>query len=193
MAALEPAIGLSDGALALRLHPDSRCDAVDAIEAVAQRSRGGALDLVYRVSGRIADLRIPLFAPPARTDDLWRHTCLEAFAAAAPDAGYHEFNLAPSSQWAAYRFVSYREGMAPAAIEPPRITMRSTPEHLELHATLALGGLDDLPLDAPWRLGLSAVIEETNGNLSYWALAHPQGRADFHNEDCFALDLPPAP
>jgi hypothetical protein len=34
------------------------------------------------------------------------------------------------------------------------------------------------------------VIEETNGRLSYWALAHPPGKPDFHHSDCFALELP---
>jgi hypothetical protein len=52
--------------------------------------------------------------------------------------------------------------------------------------------LPDLPSDAPWLLGLSAVIEEMNGRLSYWALAHPPGKPDFHHADCFALELPAA-
>ncbi len=43
----------------------------------------------------------------------------------------------------------------------------------------------------PSRLGLSAVIEETDGTKSYWALAHPaEGPPDFHHPDCFALTLP---
>jgi hypothetical protein len=47
-----------------------------------------------------------------------------------------------------------------------------------------------MPHDAPWRLGLSAVIEDTRGSLSYWALAHPPGKPDFHHADGFALELP---
>jgi hypothetical protein len=39
------------------------------------------------------------------------------------------------------------------------------------------------------RLGLSAVIEEERGMLSYWALKHPTGRPDFHHPDAFALEL----
>ena len=41
-------------------------------------------------------------------------------------------------------------------------------------------------------LGLSAVIEEADGNVSYWALAHPPGKPDFHHSDCLALELPAA-
>ena len=62
----------------------------------------------------------------------------------------------------------------------------------ELRAELALDCLPDLPRDAPWQLGLSAVIEEADGRLSYWALAHPPGKPDFHHSDCFALELPAA-
>ena len=39
------------------------------------------------------------------------------------------------------------------------------------------------------RFGLAAVIEETNGRRSYWALAHPPGKPDFHHADGFALEV----
>src|SRR3546814_9971873 len=41
----------------------------------------------------------------------------------------------------------------------------------------------------PVRVALSAVIEETDGTKSYWALRHPPGKPDFHHPDCFALAL----
>jgi len=39
---------------------------------------------------------------------------------------------------------------------------------------------------------ISAVLEEVDGTKSYWALAHPPGKPDFHHADCFALALAPA-
>jgi hypothetical protein len=57
---------------------------------------------------------------------------------------------------------------------------------------MELGQASELPNDVTWQLALSAVIEETNGRISYWALAHPFGQPDFHHSDCFALDLPAA-
>jgi len=45
-----------------------------------------------------------------------------------------------------------------------------------LQAALEFDGLS-----SPLHLGLSAVLEETNGRKSYWALAHPPGKADFHH------------
>jgi len=41
------------------------------------------------------------------------------------------------------------------------------------------------------RAAISAVIEEADGTKSYWALAHPPGKPDFHHADCFDLDLEP--
>jgi hypothetical protein len=105
---------------------------------------------------------------------------------ARTSAGYLEFNFSPSTEWAAYRFSGYREGMAELDVTPPRISVTRTEHRLELTAEI------ELPDDVT-RIGLSAVVEELGGTKSYWALRHPPGdKPDFHHADCFALELPPA-
>jgi hypothetical protein len=169
----------------LRLHPDSLCTAATRIEADVARPRPGNLILSYVVSGRISDLRMPPVVAATRADELWRHTCFEAFVRPSAGPGYYEFNFSPSTQWAAYQFSGYRSGMRVATeIAAPRIKVRSTAESYTLQASLELEGLS-----VPWRLGLSAVLEETNGRKSYWALAHPPGKPDFHHSDCFTLEF----
>ena len=42
---------------------------------------------------------------------------------------------------------------------------------------------------AKLRVALCVVIEELDGALSYWALAHPAPRPDFHHPDGFALEI----
>jgi hypothetical protein len=178
---------------ALRLHPDSHCFAATNIEVDVARPHAGGLLLSYVVTGKIGDLRLPPVVTAARTDELWRHTCFEAFVGSSADAAYYEFNFAPTTQWAAYRFSGYRSGMRIATeMSAPRIDVQSSPECCTLQASLELDWLSSLPRGARWRLGLSAVIEETNGRRSYWALAHPPGKADFHHSDCFAHELSPA-
>ena len=177
---------------ALKLHPDSRCTAASRIEVEVARPRGG-LVLRYFVTGKISDLRMPPATPPARADELWQHTCFEAFVRASPGTAYYEFNFASSMQWAAYRFGAYRREMSVAnEVSAPRIDVRSSQELYELQASLELDGMANLPSNGVWSLGLSAVIEETSGRKSYWALAHPPGKADFHHSDCFLHELPPA-
>ena len=170
----------------LTLHPDCRCDAALRIDVEAARPSASVLLLDYVVSGNLNDLSLPSAAAPARTDGLWQHTCFEAFAQPAGGDSYFELNFAPSAHWAAYRFDRYREGMAAAEIAAPRIEVARALQRHVLRAQLTLPGED------AWRLGLSAVIEETNGRKSYWALAHPPGKPDFHHSDCFALELPAA-
>lgn len=176
----------------LILHPDSPCAAVDRIEVEATRPRPAALALTYFVTGRTGDLRLPPASAPERADGLWQHTCFEAFVTAAGPA-YAEFNLSPSTQWAAYGFDGHRSGMrALEGVRTPRIELRPAAEGCELHGYLDLDSLPELPADAPWRLGLCAVIEEANGRKSWWALAHSAGPPDFHHAEGFALDLPAA-
>jgi hypothetical protein len=180
----------------LRLHPDSSCFAVTHIEVEVARPRARSLVLAYVVTGKVSDLAMPPVAAVTRADELWRHTCFETFVGSSRDATYYEFNFAPSTQWAAYRFSSYRGGMRVATeIIAPKIEVISSTGRYILQTSLELddlfppasgGGDEGRPT---WRLGLSAVIEETSGRQSYWALAHPPGKADFHHSDCFVLEV----
>ena len=123
----------------LRLHPDSVCSAVSSIEVDVVRPRAGCLTLAYLVTGRIGDLGMPAPAIAARTDDLWRRTCFEAFIRNSPGAAYYEFNFAPSTQWAAYGFAGYRNGKREASeIKPPRIAVEASSERYLLQASLEL-------------------------------------------------------
>lgn len=167
---------------ALTRHPTTPCPAVETIEVEAARAAAGGLALHYRLRGALGDLVVPPpAAAPARTDGLWEHTCFEAFVSLGGD-GYLEFNIAPSGQWAAYRFDGYRQGMTPLEIDPPRVEVARA-SRLDVRVDLAL------PPAGPVRLGLTAVIEAADGGLSYWALAHSPGPPDFHRAETRVLAL----
>jgi hypothetical protein len=173
----------------LRLHPESSCFAVTRIDVKVLRPQAHNLTFAYVVTGTIRDLAVPSATAGARTDELWRHTCFEAFVGSLQSVAYYEFNFAPSTQWAAYRFSDYRTNMRVATeINAPRITVRSNPERYVLQASLELGQLL-FSRSSTLRVGLSAVLEEINGHRSYWALAHPPGKVDFHHSDSFALEV----
>jgi hypothetical protein len=174
----------------LKPHPDSPPCPATSIDVTVERPDAGRLVLTYAVTGKIGDLLLPAVTAAARRDLLWQHTCLEAFIG-LPGGPYYEFNLSPSTQWQAARFAGYRSGKEIALeIAAAPIETRLGPERYTLRAALELDRLN-LPRDAAWRLGLSAVIEDTEARISYWALAHAPGKPDFHHTDAFALDLSP--
>jgi len=175
---------------ALVIHPDSQNHAVTELGVSAARAPGRKLLLEYSLAGNLTALRLPEGNQVQRGERLWETTCFEAFVSAPGTAAYYEFNFSPSLEWAAYHFDSYRSGMRDAYCEEaPQIEVRRTGAGLILSAALTLELPDRTGNEALWRVGISAVIEEVNGNKSYWALAHSTGKPDFHHSDCFALEL----
>jgi hypothetical protein len=168
-------------------HPDTPCAAVRSLTLAFERPTPALLTLHYRLEGDLAALRIPAPAPPARTDGLWQHTCLEAFIGESRGNPYWEYNFSPSGAWAAYQFSGYREGMAPLAKgAAPVISARVTAGSLTLSVAVDLSWLSRA---AELVLGVAAVIETREGGLSYWALRHPAGKPDFHRAESRIVPL----
>jgi len=175
---------------ALAPHPKTRPGAVQRVDVSVSRDRDGTLALAFALEGRLADLRIPPAGEPRRGHELWRHTCFEAFIARDGTTEYHELNLAPSREWAVYAFRAYRDGGSlDDETLAPRIDVRRGADRLELDAHVALDRLSSRHRDEVLRVAVSAVVEEHDGTLSYWALRHPAGKPDFHHADGFVLRL----
>jgi hypothetical protein len=180
----------SERAVRLTCHPAVDPGPVRAIEVVLRRSAAGMLVLRYRVSGDLALLRVPSPRAPRIADRLWEHTCFEAFVGLPAARSYHELNFSPSGEWAAFAFRDTRDG---ARLEDdaltPTIERRDADSELVLDASVSLVRLAQEYGEAPLRLGLSAVVETTAGDLSYWALRHAAPKPDFHHNEAFALRL----
>ena len=159
-------------------HPDHPPRGVKGVEVTADIRRGASV-LTYRVDGQVL---VPAPAAPVRTDELWKHTCFELFVKPAGGEGYFEFNFAPSTAWAAYRFDAYRDGMRDQPLDAPVVE----PVEDRVRVSIDLGGLPE----GEWLVAITAVIEEADGTKSYWSAAHPAGKPDFHDPACFALQLP---
>ena len=176
----------------LLCHPATPCAAITAVTAEARWLPDGRLGFHYVLEGLVAQVKLPVSAQSDRADELWRHTCCEAFVAGPAPGAYTEFNFSPSGAWAAYRFTSYREGMRPVAVvADPVIDVRVTADRIEIDAFI---GSRSVPLgEDGLRLGLTVVVEEVSGALSFWALSHPLPRPDFHHADGFRFALAASP
>jgi len=169
----------------LQLHPEMHGTPVKTIRVQVMRPAADLIVLRYMLAGALDLIAIPELRSSERADELWRHTCFEAFIALG-DGAYYEFNASPSTQWALYRFDGYRAGMEIAhALPHPELTIERGAGRFDLTTRLRMPGL---PHTA--RMGLSAVIEAADGAKSYWSLKHPEGKPDFHHADGFALELP---
>ena len=186
----------SDSARSVTLtcHPDTPTAAVRKIAARVSRMPDGDLAVTYILQGDLSRLQLPAPRAPRLADRLWEHTCCEIFIGAKDRADYYEFNLSPSGEWAEYAFESYRKprtGETSGDGLPPQVAMRGAAGRLELDAVIRLDRLASMRPRGQLSLGLSAVVEDRDGKLSYWALRHPPGKPDFHHPQAFALELPP--
>jgi hypothetical protein len=144
------------------------------------------LMLRYRVDG-CSRLVLPRYRGNGRGEGLWKTTCFELFLDDG-EGRYREYNFSPNGQWAAYAFSSYRN--LDADFRP-----RATPEiKHETGSTVFVQTvfLDRRELEGAQTAALAAVIEENDGRLSYWAMAHPDEKPDFHDPACFRIPLAPA-
>jgi hypothetical protein len=176
---------------------------VRAVEARVSLTPDSSLLVEFSVDADANRLRIPAPAAPVRADGLWRHTCFEIFLAAPDGERYCELNFSPSTAWAAYVFMKYREAPQPLALAAaPGISLTHSSPGLHLATSVPRDELVAAlaPVDASrdgaarrraprLKLGIAAVIEDEAGTLSYWALRHPAPRPDFHHREGFAMEL----
>lgn len=147
------------------------------------------LEIIYRIQGDLNLIRWPNYNPDAKqANGLWEHTCFEFFLAKENNNQYFEFNFSPSTAWAVLSFSNYREEGSPyvSRFIPIEFNFENHCSAI-LKATIPL--FDNL-VQYPLNIGISAVIENTDEQLSYYALTHCGKRPDFHNRNSFVLYVP---
>jgi len=177
--------------LALICHPRFPSVAVGRVEVDVRRS-SRILALSFTIAGDLTRVRLPSAGPTRMGTQLWEHTCCEAFIAVDGRNAYHEFNFAPSGEWAAFAFTGYRDGAPLNDVTlAPQIALRTTTARLQLEASVRLESLSPDHVQMPLWLGLAAVVEANDGTLSYWSAWHPAERPDFHRAEARIVRLEP--
>jgi len=145
----------------------------------------GALQLDYHLRVPRRALAMPPQTNPGRQDDLWRHSCCEAFIGLPGEAAYLEFNFSPSGAWALYGFANERVPLPLPRLtgltKPPEVHCDRRRHAWRLRARIPPDLLPSRKRDQILLLGLAVVAEDRQGGLSYWALHHPRPQPNFHH------------
>ena len=149
---------------------------------------GNLLTITYKLTDASKIVSLDPHSNPTRQFDLWEHTCFEFFLGLKNSSQYWEFNLSLAGHWNIFHFLKYRENIAEEmafSSLPFRVSQQN--DILELHLEVNLQ-----PIILPHQsldVGITAVIEDRNHQLSYWALTHPAQAADFHQRDSFLISI----
>lgn len=142
--------------------------------------------LSFLLQGNLGGLVLPTATARKRCDNLWQSTCLEMFWAEEGEKNYWELNLAPNGAWNVYAFADYRTAMRQEdRVAEPLTKTTLAADSFSLTAGMEIGTLHAGL--ARLRVGVNAVLLHRDTRLSYWALAHPEAKPDFHAPRTFLL------
>ena len=146
----------------------------------------GEIQVTYLLSDLEEKINFEYELNNQRVIGLWENTCFEFFIL-SPAGDYYEFNFATNLNWNIFHFKNYRSKLKEAKDCPvPLIDVREN----KLHFTY---NLNSLPKDfykmGKMKVGITAVLKDKNSKLTYWSLAHPKDKADFHSQVGMTISL----
>ena len=136
----------------------------------------------YKVSGELAGIDLGHGEPNhSRVIKLWEKTCFELFLKTKEDS-YIEFNFSPEFEWNCFYFQKKGDTL----VEYARYDSVKTDILLSLDVFHLIVELDkskfpDGFFHGQVNAGITSVIKEKNGKITYWALSHHDTRPNFHD------------
>ena len=95
--------------------------------------------------------------------------------------------MSPSGNWDIYKMDAYRRVgfQEEVALTKLPFVFRKAENKLSLDILVDVSPI--LPPQQKVQIGITAIIQTTDGYETYWALAHPGKQADFHLRDSFLI------
>ena len=147
------------------------------------------LSIRYVVTGEIDFTLLPKLAEfPVRKDELWRTTCFEFFIAIKDQPQYWEFNMSPSGNWNVYAMDTYRQVNMREELAFMQLPFEFQKTNKEIFLDISLNLNPILQPEDILEIGITTIVQTTDGNETYWALAHPGQHADFHLRESFLIE-----
>ena len=167
---------------------------IPSLEITGRVARqGNLLSIHYLVRGDIESILLPVPSDsPTRKHDLWQATCFEFFLAIKDQRHYWEFNLSPSGEWNAYHMDAYRRIGFREETTISNLPFEFTQDADKLSLDFSVGLTPIIRAEQTVQVGITAILQTTEGNETYWALAHPGQQADFHLRESFMIEFQPS-
>jgi hypothetical protein len=118
---------------------------------------------------------------------LWEKTCFELFIKNEFDQ-YVEFNFSPVFEWNCFYFNKKGDALTEwKEMQRPETDILLSKDHFLLFAVIKKKYFPKEFFDhkAELHAGITTVIKDKAGSLSYWALSHADSRPNFHHFDSF--------
>jgi len=148
--------------------------------------------VTYDVTGEIDKVRWPALSKSQFRRELWTTTCFELFVGIPDTERYLEFNFSPSKEWCGFSFQSYRVGrsdLRDLVFSSFNVTRKES--MVSIHAQFEIPETLSNFENSEHRAALTAVIEDTDGQITYWADTHRSDVPDFHNNQSFERLMTP--
>lgn len=136
----------------------------------------------YKLQGALSTVDMGTGIPKhTRVMKLWEKTCFELFIKDAKDS-YIEFNFSPDFEWNCFFFEKKGDTLAEyKRMELVKFDILFSNEIVHVIVELQKKMFPDHFFEGKLSAGITSVIKEKNGNLSYWALSHHDTKPNFHD------------
>lgn len=136
----------------------------------------------YKLHGDLSQLDLGDGHPHrARIIKLWEKSCFELFMKDT-NGSYIEFNFSPVFEWNAFYFVKKGDELKEyLKMDTVKIDVLLSDEVFHLIVEIDKNKFPNAFFDSALEVGMTSVLKEKNGSLSYWAIKHCDSKPNFHD------------
>ena len=140
----------------------------------------------YKITGDLPGIDLGIGrALHNRVIKLWEKSCFELFIKNKND-NYIEFNFSPEFEWDAFYFTKLGdEALEYEKVNSVDIDILLSMDVFHLLARIDKHKFPENFFDGELSAGITSVIKDKKGVISYWALSHEDSRPNFHNFKTF--------
>ncbi len=136
----------------------------------------------YKVTGDLSSLDLGSGRSlHNRVIKLWEKSCFELFIKDASDS-YVEFNFSPEFEWNAFYFAKKGDALKEyEKVNQVKTDILLSQDVFHIIVEIEKNKFPENFFTGELSAGITSVVKEKNGNISYWALSHEDTKPNFHD------------